>query len=113
MVITIGLAAYADYTVQTIQPWYNPQTSTLYSSQPYNPTYNQTYDQGYSQDYYQNPPQVQYQRQCINPYQYRRPYYGYSNTLPYAATGLLNTGGTQNVVRNIGQSMIYSMFRGY
>lgn len=111
MVMIIGLAAHADYTVQTSQPLYpNPYVDPALAS---------PYVQQYNQAYYQNPYQYQYQGQCVNPYQYRNPYMQ-ARTLPYTAVnpavsglGTNTTGGASQVVRNIGQSMLYSMLRGY
>lgn len=102
--IIFGLSAYADYTVTTSQPLYNAQPIGYQAFQPY------------GQSYYQNPYQMQYPGQCINPYQYQNPYLNRSN-LPYtmlnpAVTGLgATTGGS--VAKNIGQSILYSMLRGY
>lgn len=111
--VSIGLCAQADYTVQTYQPLYPAQPVGYPAIQPYAQQYNQQYNQGY----YQNPYQAQYQGQYVNPYQYPRPY-GYGNNLPYTGMNSIlpvsgNTGGTQQVVKNIGQSMLYSMLRGY
>lgn len=108
--ISIGLSAYADYTVTTQQPLYNAPVVDYPMIQPY--------PQPYAQPYYQNPYQAQYQGQCVNPYQYQAPYL-YRRNLPYTAlnpavTGLgttTTTGGS--VAKNIGQSILYSMLRGY
>lgn len=102
--ILIGLSAKADYTVQTYEPFYpNP-------AQPY-----------YNQNYYANPYQAQYQtetanpylyqQQCVNPYLNRR--YGYPGYLPYSTLNGTTTGGAQGIVKNIGQSLLYSIMRGY
>jgi len=117
--VTIGLAARADYTVTTQQPWY--QGAAYSMSQPYSQTtdtqaYNQTYPQQYNQSYFQNPYQTQCQVPYVNPYQYRNPY-SYGTNLPYGAvnsalTGLGSTGNS-SIVKNIGQSMLFSLMRGY
>jgi len=112
--IAIGLSANADYTIQTSQPVYPAQTYGQQYIQPYNQVYNQN-------PYYQNQNPYQYQAQCVNPYQYQNSYYGYGNNSPYTGinpalstlSGLGNTGGTHQIVKNIGQSMLYSMLRGY
>lgn len=102
----IGLSVQANYTFSTFQPFY-----PTYPQQ-----YNQSTAQQYNQDYYPSPQQVQYQQQYVNPYQYQNQYYGTGNYLPYAAnntSGLSSTTIPQQIVRNIGQRMIYSMMRGY
>ncbi len=109
MVISIGLCVQADYTFQTYQP--------TYQSQPINYSAFQPYNQQYSETYSQNPYQSQCQGQYINPYQYQRPYI-YGNNLPStlvnsAMMGQGNTGVPRQIVKNIGQSLIYSMMRGY
>jgi len=111
MAISIG-SAQADYTFQTYQPLYPTQAMSYSTVQPYT--------QQYNQGYYQNPYQTQCQGHYLNPYQYRRPYYRYGNNLPYpyaqtnsTVTGTDTTGSTGQIVRNIGQSVIYSMMRGY
>lgn len=106
LTISIGLSAQADYTVQTYQPFYPAQAMNYSNIQPYN------------QGYYQNPYQTQCQGQYANPYQYQTPYYGYGNNSPYplvnsAITGNGITNGTPQIVKNIGQSLLYSMIRGY
>lgn len=106
MVILIGLSVNADDTTQTEQPIY-PAQVVDYSTIPPSP---QQYNY---QGYYQNPYQAQYPRPYINPYQYRMPYYGGANILPYSILGTGSTGGAQQIMRRIGQSIIYSMMRGY
>jgi len=106
MTMIIGLSAHADYTVQTSQPLYPTQAISYSALQSYAPQYNQ--------GYYQNPYQAQCQGQYANTYPYQGAY-GYGN--PYTAVnptvaGLGTIGGTPQVLKNIGQSMIYSMIRG-
>ncbi len=104
--VLIGLSAQANYTVSTYQPFY-----PTYAQQ-----YNQSTTQQYNQDCYQNPQQAQCQQQYVNPYQYQNQYYGYGNNLPYAInniSGLNSSTVPRQIVRNIGQRMIYSMMRGY
>lgn len=123
-VILIGLSAKAfDWVGLGYQPYQQsntPQTTTFSVVQPANPSYDNMF--------YQSPNQVQCQAPYVNPYLYRRPY-GYINpynyTNPYNVTNPLvqspyNTTTTTTsssvptqIVRNIGQSMLYSMMRGY
>lgn len=114
VIVLVGAASYADYTVTTYQPWYNPQVAGYPAVQPYD-------TQQYNQGYYQNPYNAYnpYQAQCVNPYLYHRPY-GYRSGLPYNAlpsvvsgVGTGTTGGASQIAKNIGQSMLYSMMRGY
>lgn len=120
--VLVGLSANADYTVTTNQPLYpTPVGSYSIAQQPYMQQYNQGYYQNPYQNQYQgqyiNPYQVGYQQQYANPYQYQMPY-GYRSNSPYsvinsAISGLGATNGTQGIVKNIGQSILYSMVRGY
>lgn len=112
--IFIGLAARADYTVQTYQPMTPEQTVNYYGSQGY-------YNPGYCQGTYQNPYQGYYtnpyvnQGQYVNPYAYRNPYYlnrGY-NAIPSVVNSIGASGGAGQIIKNVGQSMLYSMLRGY
>lgn len=127
MALSIGLSVQAFDWTSLISPSYQPyqQYPTYQSYQPYVPnqtiqttqgidyTATQAYGQPYHQAYYQNPYQIQ--GQYINPYQYPRPY-GYRNynlintAIPALST---TTTGTSSVARNIGQSVLYSMLRGY
>lgn len=108
--ILIGLSANADYTIQTNQPLY-PAQPGIYYNQGYCPTpYQAQYPQQYV-DSYNN-----YQQQAVNPYLYQRPY-GYQNNLPYsvinpAINGITTSGGNQ-IVKNIGRNLLYTMMRGY
>lgn len=112
-IVSIGAAALADYTVTT-QELLPPN---VYS--PYNvPCYG--YPQNVNQGYYVNQnQQVQY-----NPYNYRNPYgyrnYGYIppqiSQLPYSTTDTTTTtaNGIKNqIIRNIGQNILYSKLGGY
>lgn len=104
--VLVGLSAQANYTVTTFQPFY-PN---------YQQPYNQYYYQQDNQDYSQNPYKTQCQQQYVNPYRYQNPYYGYGNNLPYGIANVSGVNGSnvpQQIVRNIGQRMIYSMMRGY
>lgn len=77
-----------------------------------NPVYGQNYNQPYVQNPYQT--QCQYPGQYINPYQYQR--YGYGtpySTVNSALNGLNTVGGGNQIIKNIGRSMFYSMLRGY
>lgn len=124
--ISIGLSAQA---FQWSSLFSQPYMSQPYQQYPPYPSYqsfvptqteqvvnypdNQNYVQPYNQTYYQNTYPVQYQGQ-YNPYQYQRPY-GYGNNVPYAPVGSVNQGntnGTSQIVKNIGQSLIYSMING-
>lgn len=112
-ILAIGSSAFADYTVQTVSPAIPIQTYGSYYGQGYNQAYNPVYTQNYGQNYYQNP----YQTQCQNPY--TNPYYQYQRTYPYG--GINNplstlgntTNGNNQIIKNIGQSVLYSMLRGY
>lgn len=97
--------SYQQYpTYQSYQPYIPTQTVQTTTGVDYSAT--QAYGQPYHQAYYQNPYQIQ--GQYVNPYQYRRPY-GYN--IPY---NVLNTTTSGNsVAKNIGQSVLYSMLRGY
>lgn len=102
--VLIGLSAHADYAVQTYQPLY-PAPIGSYSA------VQQPYAQQYNQPYYQNPYQAPYNA-------YQSPYYSYGNNVPYRITNntgarLNNTSIPQQIVKNIGQSMLFSMMRGY
>lgn len=120
--ILIGLSAKADYTVTTQQPLYPNEIESYSSIQPYNQGYPQQYNQGYYQNPYQaqaqyaNPYQAGFQQQYINPYQFQNPY-GYRNNLSQAINpailGNTTTGGAQQILKNIGQAIIYSKLRGY
>lgn len=131
IVISMGLSAQAfDWTsllYQPAQPYSSYQQYPTYQSYVPNQTIQnaqnidysatQAYGQPYSQAYYQNPYQIQNQGRYINPYQYPRPY-GYRNNLPYnvintAVPALSTTTGTNSVAKSLGQSMLYSMLRGY
>lgn len=101
--VLIGLSAHADYTVQTYQPLYSNPMASYSAAQPY--------AQQYNQGYYQNPYQAQYQGQYVNPYQYQSPYSSYGNNSPYGI--MSNSNVPQQIVRSIGQSMLFSMLRGY
>lgn len=99
IVITFGLSAQALSWTDFILP------SANYPIAQPNP-----YTQ-YNQAYYPN----SYQTQCISPYQYQNPY-SYSNNIPYSITNPTvsgTTGGTSRILKNIGQSVLYSMIRGY
>ena len=122
----IGLSAHAFSwqnliipSNQTYQPYQQlvpaqvaqPAQAINYSAfQPYAQSYNQGNYQNPYQRQYANPYQSQYQGQYANPYQYQSPY-GYGSSLPSMVSGLGNTGGSEQVMKNIGESMIYSMIR--
>lgn len=125
MVLTVfmmGLSVHAAGWAELLSTPYSqadsyvvPQVNGFSVVQPANPAYDNMF--------YQNPNQIQCQVPYTNPYQYRRPYgqinpYSYRvnpllqspyNTTPMSAT----TNLPKQVVRNIGQSMLYSMMRGY
>jgi len=125
LVILVGLStlsARANYTVTTSS--YQPLYSNSMAGYPTMQSYAQQYNQGYCQ----NPYQAQVPGQYVNSYQYQRPYNpynsynaynnGYENNLQYGVvnpvvSGLNTTNVTTPIVRNIGQSMLYSMMRGY
>jgi hypothetical protein len=123
-VFTIGLSAHAAGWAELLSSPYSenntyaaPQTNTFSVVQPANPAYNNMF--------YQDPNQVQCQAPYVNPYLYRRPY-GNINPYSYRVNPLLqnpytttttststSTGVPTQIVRNVGQSMLYSMMRGY
>lgn len=120
-IILAGLSVQAfnwsDLGYSPYQQGYNnttvTQPTTFSVVQPTNPTYNNMF--------YQDPNQVQCQIPNQNPYSYQRPY-GYVNPYTARINPLLpspynmNTTSTSvpnQIVRNIGQSMLYSMMRGY
>lgn len=126
IIISMGLSAQAfDWTSLISQPYQSYQQYPTYQSyvpnqavqnaQNIDYSATQAYGQPYNQAYYQNPYQIQAQGQYINPYQYPR-HYGYRNynvinsAIPALST---TTTGTSSVAKNIGQSMLYSMLRGY
>ena len=122
-VITMGLSAQAfDWAGLGYQPYQQGNTqqpSTFSVVQPVNPSYNNMF--------YQDPNQVQCQVPYVNPY--RTPYYGavnpYRTINPLAQSPLVQSQLLQSpyntnvpnvpsqIVRNIGQSVLYSMMRGY
>lgn len=92
-----------------------PQANGYSVVQPANPAYENMF--------YQYPNQVQCQVPYTNPYLYRSPYgqinpYSYkANPVFYSPYNTTAASATTNlpkqIVRNIGQSMLYSMRRGY
>lgn len=125
MVLTIfiiGSVAHAVGWAELLSPPY-PQTNSYVFPQTNGYSVVQSANPTYDNMFYQDPNQVQCQASYVNPYLYRRPYgqinpYSYGtnplfqnpyNMTPNATT--TNLGG--QVVRNIGQSMLYSMMRGY
>lgn len=121
MGLSVHAAGWAELLSQPYQPtdtYAVPQTGGYSVVQPANPAYDNMF--------YQYPNQVQCQVPYTNPYLYRRPYgqinpYSYrANPLnpllqsPYNTTPMsASTNLPKQVVRNIGQSMLYSMMRGY
>lgn len=99
---------YQPYIPNQIPPVQTTQVVDYATNQPYTQPYNNPI-------YCQAPYQAQYQGQYVNPYQYRP--YNYANSVPYAAinaaTSGLGTAGGNGIVKNIGQSVIYSLLRGY
>lgn len=118
LAMTISLSTYANqlpnYTYQTYQPYQTYQSiPPAQAAQPIDYIV-QPYGQQYNQGYYQTPYQSQCQGQYVTPYQ---GYNSYGNNAPYTvmnptAAGLAAPCGTQQIVRNIGQSLLYSMLRG-
>lgn len=121
IVFIIGLSAHAVGWAELLsQPYAQnaytvPQANTFSVVQPVNPAYNNMF--------YQDSNQVQCQAPYVNPYLYRRPY-GNINPYYYRANPLLqnpynttttttSTSVPTQIVRNVGQSMLYSMMRGY
>lgn len=120
-VFMMGLSVHAAGWAELLSTPYSqnnsyvvPQANGFSVVQP-NPTYNNMF--------YQDANQVQCQVPYTNPYLYRQPY-GQINPYSYRVNPLLQspyntttTSATTNlpnqVVRNIGQSMLYSMMRGY
>lgn len=86
------------------QPYSAPLVTQTQPDQNGNYTVTETYPQSYT-----------YQPQCVNPY--NRPY-GYRRNNPFnvinsAVPGVTVNAGTGQIMRNVGQSMMYSMLRGY
>jgi len=119
-VFIMGLSAHAGGWAELLSSPYSqnsiyttPQTNTFSVVQPTNPSYNNMF--------YQDSNQVQCQAPYNNPYLNRRPYgviNPYSGINPYNSinpynTTTTSTSGTNQIVRNVGQSMLYSMMRGY
>lgn len=126
-IMFMGISARADIWsngyVQPLQP--------AVPAQPVQPDQFQNYhytmpgDQTYYQGQYPNPYQNQPLSQVYNPYQYRPNPYAYNNygyavspysTLGSGLTGLTGLGGAgikNQIIRNVGQNMIYSLMRGY
>lgn len=104
--LLLGLPTMADYTVQTIQPVYPAQTINYPIAQ-----------QSYNQQYAQYPYPTQSPSQYVNPYMYPRYSYGYGNNLPYPVvnSALFGVGstGSQQVMKNIGQNILFRILRGY
>lgn len=118
--ITIGLTTSAfSWVNNPYSPYPNVNPAQVVQPVDYNtvPPYGQPYPQTYIQTPYQTPyqTQCQYPGQYVNPYTYQR--YGYGNNIVSpiinSVTGLGVTNGTNQIVRNIGRSMFYSMLRGY
>lgn len=64
------------------------------------------------------PVYCQYSQNQYNPYLYQRPYYPYNNGLGSTiinpiTSGLGSTNGSQQVMKNVGRNMLYSMLRRY
>lgn len=118
--ISIQTKCLADYTVTTQEPI---QTG-YYNNYPVaNPSINSSYyapGQNVNQVNYPNPYQCQYP----NSYQYQNPYayngygYGYPTGAAYplinsGLTGLGATGAKGQIIRNIGQNVLFKLLRGY
>lgn len=110
---TIGLSAHAAGWAELLSSPYSqnttysvPQTNSFSVIQPANPQYNN--------EFYQDPNQVQCQAPYVNPYLYRNPY-GYVNPYTPRINPLLPSATSTNssIIKNIGQSLLYSMMRGY
>lgn len=106
MAILIGLSVKADDTMQMDQQIYPAHAVDYSIIPPIPPQYNNS-------GYYQNPYQAQYQTPYMNPYQYRMPYYGGTSMLNSSLLGTGSAGGTQQIVKRLGRSLLYSMMRGY
>lgn len=104
---------------------YSPYQQSVTTVQPGALSVVQPVNSPYNNMFYQDPNQVQCEAPYINPYLYRRPYgiinpyTGRINPVvqnPYNTNVTTNTTTTSvpnQIVRNIGQSMLYSMMRGY
>lgn len=125
MVLTLfmmGLSVHAAGWAELLSPPY-PQAGSYVVPQAGGYSVVQSANPTYDNMFYQDPNQVQCQASYANPYLYRRPY-GQVNPYNYGVNPLMQnpynmsqTAGTTNlskqVVRNLGQSMLYSMMRGY
>lgn len=111
MLISIGLSAEA-FSWQNLlfQP-----SSTIIPGQPSTFSTIQPYNQMYNNQYYQNPYQTQCQVPYVNPYLYQRrqSYINPYNVINPIVPNQTTTGGASQAVKNIGQSLIYSMMQGY
>ncbi len=122
IIFVMGLSAHAAGWAELLSTPYQqpdsyvvPQANGYSVVQPANPAYDNMF--------YQYPNNVQCQVPYNNPYLYQRPYGQVNpytarvnplwqspyNTLPSSASTTL----PKQIVRNIGQSMLYSMRRGY
>lgn len=113
--MTMGLSASAlSWAGYPYTPYQNVNPAQVIQPVDYNTT--QQYGQPYTQTYIQQPyqTQCQYPGQYANPYAYQR--YGYGTAYPMVnpvLNGLTNVGGGNQIIKNIGRSMFYSMLRGY
>lgn len=114
--MTIGLSASAlSWLGNPYTPYQNPTSIMPTQVVDYNNI--QQNGQPYTQTYIQTPYQTQcqspgqYPGQYINPYNYQR--YGYGGYPIVNSTLNGVAGGSNQIIKNIGRSMIYSMLRGY
>lgn len=119
--VFVQVASFADYSVTTSEPlqpsFYGNYPNNIYANNPYYVNPQNINANGYGVQY-SNP--YQYQSNYTNPYGYRN--YGYSTQpiaqIPYSllnqGTANYAGGGIKNqIIRNIGQNVLYSMMRGY
>lgn len=124
-VFIIGLSANAAGWAELLSPPYPQQTNSYFFPQTNGYSVVQSANPTYDNMFYQDPNQVQCQASYVNPYLYRRPY-GQINPYTYGVNPLFqnpynmtptSTATTTSlpgqIVRNVGQSMLYSMMRGY
>lgn len=112
--MTMGLSASAlSWLGYPYTPYQNVNPAQVIQPVDYNTA--QQYGQPYTQTYIQTP----YQTQCQYPGQYANPYayrYGYGMTSPIVNStlnGLTSVNGSNQIIKNIGRSVFYSMLRGY
>lgn len=118
--ISVSLSSLADTTFSTVELWGQPENNSYQITQPitsYCSPPNQYYQNPYYPHSYLNPIHPQYQN--IYPYGYTN--YGYNRPVilgtPYSAESsnisTVGSGSKNQIIKNIGQNIMYSLLRGY